>query len=208
MSFAEFYVLKERFKPSKDDRFLALAIDEDTWNNYIIEVTNVWEKNNIYKPLKFVISDKSGSFIIHLNWDEREKVFTYNFDNSSIPYLSERGLTEDNPEQAPWCYYDESDKVLVIKGKKESGDYKYPIKNKFNKGHLSTFLEDLFMANNICEQKAKVSIIYVLYFIDKLSLEEAEKIKRNNSTPEWLEYALKDDNSRGADRGFFSTLFK
>jgi len=208
MSFAEYFVIKERFKPSRDDRFLAIAIDEKTWENYISEITSVWEDNDIRQPLRFVIADKSGSFTMYLDWNNNSETYSYKLEGSTIAWLSERGLNEDNSEERPWCYYDESKREFVIKGKTEKGNYYYSIKNNFGRDELLKFLEDLFVANGICEVKSKVTIVYVLYYIDKLSLEDSQTIKRNPSTPDWVEYSLKDDEFRGSSRGIFGSLFK
>lgn len=209
MSFAEYYILKERFKPSNDDRFLALAIDETTWNKYISDLTYVWEINQIYQPLRFVISNKSGSLVTYLDWDYREKIYKYHLEKSSIAELNERGMIKNNPEQIPWAYYDVDEKNLIISGETERrGRYNHPLYNSFKKEKLQIFLEDLFIVNQICEAKGKFSLIYVLYFIDKLSLEDSQKIKRNNKTPDWVEYALKGDESRNRESGLFKTLFR
>lgn len=208
MSFAEYYILKERFKPTREDRFLAIAIDVKTWYKYISKITSVWEENQIYQPLRFIITDKSGLFVIYLDWDSREKVYNYKFDKSTIPYLSERGLNEDNAEVRPWCYYDEAKNIIVTNGETEKGKYSHQIKNNFSKGELIEFLHDIFIANGIWETKSKLTVIYALYFIDKLSLEYSLKIKRNKTTPNWLEYTMKDDEFRKSDKGIFGAFFK
>lgn len=208
MSFAEYFVIKERFKPSKDDRFLAIAIDEKTIINYISEITEVWEDNNIKEPLRFVIANKSGSFAVYLDWNSKSQTYSYKIDDSTLAWLSERRLNENIPEENPWFYYDEEKQIFTIKNQSEKGGYVYQIKNNFSRNELKEFIIDMFIANGICETKSNVTIVYVLYFIDKLSLEDSQKIKRNPSTPDWVEYSLKSDEFRNTGRGIFSTLFK
>ena len=200
MDFSNYYVLQElTIKANRDVRFLASNDNKKDWVDNIQAIINAADASGVRKEIIFLITDPTGNFVLNLVYSPDKKGFTYAVREHSLTWMHHHNLTDSDTNQG--FYYDEESKIFVIQrhGLEEA------VENDFDYNGLDMFLGDMFHINRLCKPRRGFAIVSVLYYLDKFTQSDVEKLKSNAMSPRWFISSLKSDEYRkeGGLFGFF-----
>ena len=202
MDFAKYYVINEvSITSNRDVRSLATSSNRNEWPDKVKEVVRTAISSNIKKEIVFIITDKSGKFAMNLIYSP-DNTFNYAVRELSFPWLEENGVTSDEGNKG--FYFDLDTKEFVYK----VNENEVVLEKEFDGNDIDIFFDKLDYINNLCEARRQFTIFSKLYYVDKFSEEEVNRIKKNGATPRWFIYSLKSDDFRKPTRGFFSNIFQ
>lgn len=201
MGFSDYYTINEvSVKSNRDVRFLASSSNRSEWPEKVKDVINATYVSGVKKDIVFIISDRSGQFVMNLISNGNN--LSYSVRELSFNWLESNGLTTDDQGKFGF-YFDIEAKEFIYQ---ENGRQQI-LERDFSFGDIDYFFDKLTYINKLCESRREFTIFSKLYYIDKFSPEEVSKLRSNISTPRWFLSSLKDDDYRKASKGFFGNLF-